>query len=141
MELLIIFSFVVIVTSVFILIQDKKRYIKSINKEIKRVEAANYKNSQEYTQHKKKIEELGLVEASVNQLFSMKQKAMKKLNVPNSFFLNEKIYNSEKKYLLKFALAHGYDNSENIDAIDEKINGLMGYSLEDLAKVKVVVDS
>jgi hypothetical protein len=118
----------------FLIFQDKNRYINYTKKEIKRIEANNYKGSQEYLGHKKEIEELGLVEASTNQLFNIKQETMKKLNVPTSFFHDEKIYDSEKDYLLKFAVAHGYDNNENIDAIDEKIDVLMGFTLDERMK-------
>ncbi|MFA7610124.1 MAG: hypothetical protein WCY51_01390 [Sulfurimonas sp.] len=135
MEMLIILitvSSALVIISMFIISQDKNKYMKNIDKEIKRVGTNEYKNSQECKQYQEKIEELGLVEASVEQLFSMKQEAMKKFNVPNSFFLDEKIYSSEKEYLLKFALAHGFDNSDNIDTIYDKINPLMGYTSDEL---------
>lgn len=115
----------------FLVFQDKYKYIKEIKKETARIETNEYKNSQEYQDNQKKIEELGIVEVSVNKLFGIREESMKKLNAPNTLFLDGKIHNSETNYLLKFALVHGCDNSENIDTIDEKIDALMGYSLDD----------
>ncbi len=115
----------------FLVLQDKNKYIKDIKKEITKIGTDDYKNSQEYLHEQKKIEEMGIVEASADNLFDIREKAMKRLNAPNTLFLDEKIHNIEKNYLLKFALIHGHDNSEHIDAIDEKTSKLMGYSLDD----------
>lgn len=134
MEVLIVLGFALLglyTVGMLFIFKDKDKYIKGLQKEIKKLESNDYKNSQEYAQHQQKIEELGLVEASANQLFNIRQEAMKKLNVPNTFFLDEKIYNIEKSYLLKLALVHGLDNSENIDAIDEKMAILMDYPSDD----------
>ncbi|MDY0122657.1 hypothetical protein [Sulfurimonas sp.] len=115
----------------FLVFQDKYKYIKEIKKETTRVETSAYKNSQEYQDNQKKIEELGIVEVSVDKLFGMREGSMQKLNAPNTLFLDTKIHDAETDYLLKFALTHGCDNSENIDIIDEKISVLMGYNLDD----------
>ncbi len=115
----------------FLVFQDKYKYIKEIKKEISKIESNEYKNSQESLEQQKKIEDVGIVEASVNQLFSIREGSMKRLNAPNTLFQDEKIYDSEKNYLLKFAQVHGHDNSGNIDTINEKIDAMMGYSLDD----------
>ncbi|MBE0514947.1 hypothetical protein [Sulfurimonas sp.] len=130
MEALIVIGFALLglyVVGMLFILKDKDKYIKDLRNEIKKLESNEYKNSQEYAQHQQKIEELGLVEASANQLFNIKQETMRKLNLPNTFFLDEKIYNVEKSYLLKLALVHDLNNSENIDAIDEKVAILMDY--------------
>lgn len=115
----------------FLVLQDKVRYIKKVEKELKKLETKEYKNSQEYTECKNSIEKQGIVEASVAKLFSMREESMKKLNAPNTLFLSEKVQESETDYLLKFALIHGYDNSENIEIIYEKIDPLMEYPADD----------
>lgn len=115
----------------FLVFQDKYKYIKEIKKETTRIETGEYKNSQEYQENQKKIEEAGIVEVSVNNLFGIREESMKRLNAPNTLFLHEKIHDTETDYLLKFAMAHGCDNSENIDTINEKISSLMGYTLDD----------
>ncbi len=115
----------------FLVLQDKVRYIKKVEKELKKLETKEYKNSQEYTECKNNIEKQGIVEASVAKLFSMREESMKKLNAPNTLFLSEKVQESETDYLLKFALIHGYDNSENIEIIYKKIDPLMEYPADD----------
>jgi len=134
MEVLIVLIFISIVlfsAGMFLVFQDKNRYIKEIKKESARIETTTYKNSQEYLDNKKNIEDTGIVEASADRLFIIREEAMKKLNAPNTLFINEEINDNEKNYLLKFATVHGYDNNENIDAIDEKVSTLMGYSSDD----------
>jgi len=128
---LIIISIVLFGAGMFLVFQDKNRYIKEIKKETARIKTSQYENSQEYLEHKKNIEERGIVEASANMLFNIREDAMKKLNAPNTLFINEEIHDNEKNYLLKFAQVHGYDNSQNIGAIDEKTTALMGYSSDD----------
>lgn len=134
MEVLIVLiaiSIVLFSAGMFLVFQDKNRYIKEIKKESARIETTAYKNSQEYLDNKKNIEDAGIVDASAGRIFSIREDAMKKLNAPNTLFINNEINDSEKNYLLKFATVHGYDNSQNIDAIDEKVSTLMGYSSDD----------
>lgn len=128
---LIIISIGLFSAGMFLVFQDKYKYIKEIKKETAKIETGEYKNSQEYQENQKKIEEAGIVEVSVNNLFGIREESMKRLNAPNTLFLHEKIHDTETDYLLKFAMAHGCDNSENIDTINEKISSLMGYSLDD----------
>ncbi|TKI70905.1 hypothetical protein FCU45_00500 [Sulfurimonas crateris] len=128
---LIIISIGLFSAGMFLVFQDKYKYIKEIKKETAKIETGEYKNSQEYQENQKKIEEAGIIEVSVNNLFGIREESMKRLNAPNTLFLHEKIHDTETDYLLKFAMAHGCDNSENIDTINEKISSLMGYSLDD----------